>query len=42
MQSFWLLCFGALVYGAYNAFGQYYRFVAADIASAPVSRPAAK
>jgi MFS family permease len=34
MQSFWLLCFGALVYGAYNAFGQYYRFVAADIASA--------
>lgn len=34
LQSFWLLCFGALVYGAYNAFGQYYRFVAADIASA--------
>ena len=30
--SFWLLCFGALVYGTYNAFGQYYRFVAAEVA----------
>jgi len=31
--SFWLLCFGALVWGAYNAFGQYYRFVAAEVAA---------
>ena len=34
MQSFWLLCFGALVFGVYNAYGQYYRFAAADVASA--------
>ncbi|MGH8705462.1 MAG: MFS transporter, partial [Burkholderiales bacterium] len=34
VQSFWLLCAGALVFGTYNAFGQYYRFVAADAASA--------
>jgi MFS family permease len=33
-RSFWLLCFGALVYGVYNAYGQYYRFAAADAASA--------
>lgn len=33
-QSFWLLCFGVLVLGAYFAAGQYYRFAAAD--SAPV------
>src|SRR5262249_5203059 len=26
------LCFGALVYGMFNAFGQYYRFVAAEVA----------
>ena len=32
-QSFWLLCFGTLVFGVFNAYGQYYRFVAADIAS---------
>jgi MFS family permease len=31
-QSFWLLCFGALVFGTYNAYGQYYRFAAADVA----------
>jgi MFS family permease len=31
-QSFWLLCFGTLVWGVYNAYGQYYRFAAADIA----------
>src|SRR3990170_3731975 len=31
-QSFWLLCFGALVFGVYNAYGQYYRFAAADAA----------
>ena len=34
LQSFWLLCAGALVFGGFNAFGQYYRFVAADMASA--------
>jgi MFS family permease len=33
-QSFWLLCFGTLVWGVYNAYGQYYRFAAADMASA--------
>jgi MFS family permease len=32
-SSFWLLCFGALVYGFFNAFGQYYRFVAAEVAA---------
>ena len=31
--SFWMLCFGALVWGTYNAFGQYYRFVAAEVAA---------
>jgi MFS family permease len=30
LGSFWLLCAGTLVFGAYNAFGQYYRFAAAD------------
>jgi MFS family permease len=30
--SFWLLCFGTLVFGCFNAFGQYYRFVAAEVA----------
>jgi len=34
LQSFWMLCFGTLVYGVYNAYGQYYRFAAADAASA--------
>jgi MFS family permease len=34
LQSFWLLCFGALVFGVYNAYAQYYRFAAADVASA--------
>jgi MFS family permease len=33
LHSFWLLCFGALVFGVYNAYGQYYRFAAADVAS---------
>lgn len=33
LGSFWLLCFGTLVAGVYNAFGQYYRFAAADTAS---------
>jgi MFS family permease len=31
-QSFWLLCFGTLVFGVFNAYGQYYRFAAADVA----------
>jgi len=31
-QSFWILCLGALVFGVYNAYGQYYRFAAADVA----------
>src|SRR5437660_899809 len=34
LQSFWLLCFGALVWGVFNAYGQYYRFAAADVSSA--------
>src|SRR5712671_138047 len=33
LQSFWLLCFGTLVWGGYNAYGQYYRFAAADAAT---------
>jgi MFS family permease len=32
LQSFWLLCCGTMVWGVYNAYGQYYRFAAADIA----------
>lgn len=32
--SFWLLCLGTLVFGVYNAVAQYYRFAAADAASA--------
>src|SRR5437868_2343780 len=31
-QSFWLLCLGTLVWGVYNAYGQYYRFAVADAA----------
>jgi len=31
-QSFWLLCLGTLLAGSYNAFGQQYRFAAADMA----------
>jgi predicted MFS family arabinose efflux permease len=31
-QSFWLLCLGTLFSGSYNAFGQQYRFAAADSA----------
>src|SRR6266513_2646559 len=30
----WLLCFGTLIWGVFNAYGQYYRFAAADAASA--------
>ena len=33
LHSFWLLCLGSLVFGSYNAFGQYYRFAAADAAT---------
>jgi MFS family permease len=33
LGSFWMLCAGTLVAGAYNASGQLYRFAAADIAS---------
>ena len=33
LHMFWLLCFGTLVFGVYNAYGQYYRFAAADVAS---------
>ena len=32
LGSFWLLCLGTFVAGAYNAAGQYYRFAAADTA----------
>jgi len=32
VQSFWMLCVGTLVFGGSNAFGQYYRFAAADAA----------
>ncbi len=38
LGSFWTLVFGTLVLGTYNAFGQYYRFAAAD--AAPVQRKA--
>ena len=40
LQSFWLLCAGTLVWGVYNAYGQYYRFAAADAAT-PEYRPTA-
>ena len=32
--SFWLLCLGMFLMGVYTAFGKYYRFAAADAASA--------
>jgi MFS family permease len=40
LHHFWLFCFGTLVFGVYNAFGQYYRFAAADAAT-PAFRPRA-
>ncbi len=40
LGNFWLLCLGTLVWGVYNAYGQYYRFAAAD-ASTPDFRPMA-
>jgi MFS family permease len=33
LQNFWMLCLGTLVFGVYNAYGQYYRFAAADVAT---------
>jgi predicted MFS family arabinose efflux permease len=39
-HSFWLLCLGTLIWGVYNAYGQYYRFAAADV-SAPEFRSTA-
>ena len=33
VKSFWLFCLGTTVFGVYNAFGQYYRFAAADAAT---------
>lgn len=33
LHSLWLVCFGALLFGVQNAFGQYYRFAAADSAT---------
>jgi predicted MFS family arabinose efflux permease len=33
LASFWLLVAGTLVLGTYNAFGQYYRYAAADVAT---------
>ena len=32
-HGFLLLCAGTLLSGVYNAFGQYYRFAAADVAA---------
>jgi MFS family permease len=34
MGKLWLLCIGTFLSGVYNAFGQYYRFAAADAAPA--------
>jgi len=34
LGNFWLFCFGTMVFGVYNAAAQYYRFAAADVASA--------
>jgi MFS family permease len=34
ISNFWLLCCGTMVFGVYNAFGQYYRFAAADASKA--------
>lgn len=33
IASFWLLCSGTALMGIYSAFGQYYRFAAADMAT---------
>lgn len=34
LGNFWLLCFGTMVFGVYNAVAQYYRFAAADAVGA--------
>ncbi len=34
LHAFWLLCLGTMVWGVYNAYGQYYRFAAADVSRA--------
>jgi len=34
LGNFWLLCFGSMVFGVYNAVAQYYRFAAADAVGA--------
>ena len=34
LGNFWFFCFGTMVFGVYNAVAQYYRFAAADVASA--------
>ncbi|HEY6241185.1 MAG TPA: MFS transporter [Burkholderiales bacterium] len=34
LENFWFFCFGTMVFGVYNAVAQYYRFAAADAASA--------
>ena len=34
LGNFWLFCFGAMVFGVYNAVAQYYRFAAADAVGA--------
>src|SRR5689334_9392992 len=39
--DFWLFCLAGLVYGAFAAFGQYYRFTAADAADAATGGGAA-
>lgn len=33
LQSFTLFCLGAPLFGSFNAFGQYYRFAAADVST---------
>ena len=33
LASFWLLCLGMMIMGSYTAFGKYYRFAAADVAT---------
>jgi predicted MFS family arabinose efflux permease len=32
IQNFWLVCLGTMLLGIFSAFGQYYRFAAADVA----------
>ncbi|MGL4032724.1 hypothetical protein ACR3LQ_00315 [Kosakonia cowanii] len=34
LHSFWLLCFAMLLLGVYQAFAQFYRFAAGEVASA--------